>query len=833
MSDIKRNLPLASSHRLPTSATPLQRTTSSGAVSKTTQTPEASQARFEAQMRHRSDSTSSLPTTDEMRSATQALETVPSQELSERASRVPAPAALLQAREKIMAQSVTAGQYTPQTPMQVKDGLAAAAAEARQDTQTLGVNMDSVSNVKVEVLNTPDLKKMETTYQTELGKMASQTHKDKALSGHLTPFLKPRLKALSEANSGSTRDAKIKAVNDQVKKDARALVASLGTDDELSILMRMGTQKDLKESLAGIVGELRNGKKLSYDQLSPRKQAFVDQMASGIQMELGKQAVGIKGPRTPLAVAQSDLRMTTEREISNLSKPERTQLALMDDKQLAAFLTPRFGANAPLMATMTKGISEVLSAAAKVETKPERVAEQVVKPLQSADLIGQGVADSMTRLAANPGNPADLADASRSLQRHIQRLNPNHNTIWQLSLMTGEQIGEQLKPLGNLSDSDRNALVATIQRSLPNQAGDLAPVQGKDAFGRDKTYQVPSSLTLGGKVYHPEKFLAAAGNGAVLSFVSGGERVAVKVALDTDPELRGNVVNEINTHRELQGKGSEHIIGLKGAVSSPDGTLYIVQEFAGGGDIGGLSDRLDQAQSKGLITPETRQLMGLYVLKQSLQGLDYMQSERQMMHLDYKPENMMIGNDGNIKMIDFGTSLTGTQTTYERDQVDAYYNRSPERMGNSRDKTIDQSADTWGVGVMAYKLLVGDIFQHKVYDHKFASQGENAVRDFGTDADNRLRPSGQLADGSQGLGVTAVDKLVNGLMMPNAEQRTTPKEALKSALLQDPRLDDPAMKALFVKLAQPLNTVGTLTDDRKLELRFAQLKPELDALGLA
>ncbi|HEY9842790.1 MAG TPA: protein kinase, partial [Candidatus Obscuribacterales bacterium] len=316
---------------------------------------------------------------------------------------------------------------------------------------------------------------------------------------------------------------------------------------------------------------------------------------------------------------------------------------------------------------------------------------------------------------------------------------------------------------------------------------------------------------------------------------------------------REKIIEEINAHRELQGtdEGCQQVIGLKGIIGDDDGNLFMVQEFAGGGGVDKLGQNLKIAQDNGVISPEARRLMGLYALKEALQGLDYMHSERQMMHLDFKPENLMIGSDGHIKLIDFGTSQTGTQIEYENDQVENAYNRAPERLLDTNLKRVGPEVDVWSAGIVAYNLLRGSHEEIPLWgDHIRVGLGA-AIMDFGRNVDGRMLPQ----QDHPSLEDQAVAQLINGLFAPTPEQRLTAGEALQLSLFQDPRLNTETMTRLFQKFSAPLvpNPMDGLPElgnnpsqeelqqheqliaQLKLEsaqLRFAMLEPELRELGV-
>lgn len=98
-------------------------------------------------------------------------------------------------------------------------------------------------------------------------------------------------------------------------------------------------------------------------------------------------------------------------------------------------------------------------------------------------------------------------------------------------------------------------------------------------------------------------------------------------------------INEAGNIAKLKHPGIIKVIEL----FEENNTAYFSMEYVGGGS---LDDRI--AASNGLDEPQALK----YVL-QIAKALEYMHSKH-MLHLDLKPNNIMLRNDGNIVLIDFG-----------------------------------------------------------------------------------------------------------------------------------------------------------------------------------
>jgi serine/threonine protein kinase len=105
--------------------------------------------------------------------------------------------------------------------------------------------------------------------------------------------------------------------------------------------------------------------------------------------------------------------------------------------------------------------------------------------------------------------------------------------------------------------------------------------------------------------------------------------------------------------------------------------------------------------------------MHLLVLTETLAGLhfahelaDFDGSPLNVVHRDVSPQNVMIGYDGHVKLLDFGIAKAADSSADTRTGVMkgkcAYM--SPEQFGGAR---VDRRADVFAVGVMLWRALTG------------------------------------------------------------------------------------------------------------------------------
>jgi eukaryotic-like serine/threonine-protein kinase len=125
---------------------------------------------------------------------------------------------------------------------------------------------------------------------------------------------------------------------------------------------------------------------------------------------------------------------------------------------------------------------------------------------------------------------------------------------------------------------------------------------------------------------------------------------------------------------------------------------YIVLEFVRGRS---LRDMVNQGP---VPLPQT-----FAVMHGVLQALDYAHKHA-IVHRDMKPENVLLSDEGNVKVADFGIarltddSGTGGTATKTGTTVGTPQYMSPEQVASSK---VDGRSDLYSAGIMFYELVVG------------------------------------------------------------------------------------------------------------------------------
>ncbi|KAL0477104.1 serine/threonine-protein kinase TIO [Acrasis kona] len=126
------------------------------------------------------------------------------------------------------------------------------------------------------------------------------------------------------------------------------------------------------------------------------------------------------------------------------------------------------------------------------------------------------------------------------------------------------------------------------------------------------------------------------------------------------------------------------------------------------------------------------------IAKQLVRALQYLHSNR-IVHRDMKPQNILIGADGAIKLCDFGFARAMSCNTMVLTSIKGTpLYMAPELM---QEKPYNRTADLWSLGVILYELVVGrppfytnnffTLIQHIVQDTvKFPSSISPTFQDF-------------------------------------------------------------------------------------------------------
>lgn len=174
--------------------------------------------------------------------------------------------------------------------------------------------------------------------------------------------------------------------------------------------------------------------------------------------------------------------------------------------------------------------------------------------------------------------------------------------------------------------------------------------------------------------------------------VKTGELVALKI-IKIEPGEDFNIIQqEIAILADCK---YPNIVGYHGSYLRRD-RLWIAMEYCGGGS---LQD-IYHVTNSGL-----NELQIAFVCREILKGLQYLH-ERSKMHRDIKGANILLTDDGDVKLADFGIAaqLTQTMQLKRKSFIGTPYWMAPEVAAVEKKGGYNQQCDIWAVGITAIEL---------------------------------------------------------------------------------------------------------------------------------
>ena len=174
--------------------------------------------------------------------------------------------------------------------------------------------------------------------------------------------------------------------------------------------------------------------------------------------------------------------------------------------------------------------------------------------------------------------------------------------------------------------------------------------------------------------------------------IKTGELVALKI-IKIEPGEDFNIIQqEIAILSECK---SPNIVGYYGSYLRRD-KLWIAMEFCGGGS---LQD-IYHVTGTGL-----NELQIAFVCREILNGLAYLH-ERNKVHRDIKGANILLTDNGDVKLADFGIAAQLTQTLMMKRKsfIGTPYWMAPEVAAVEKKGGYNQQCDIWAVGITAIEL---------------------------------------------------------------------------------------------------------------------------------
>lgn len=282
-----------------------------------------------------------------------------------------------------------------------------------------------------------------------------------------------------------------------------------------------------------------------------------------------------------------------------------------------------------------------------------------------------------------------------------------------------------------------------------------------------KNFSVPESVNLNGREYRNVRMLGAGGNGAAFMMQSAdGHKIVLKAFVNGNETAQEDSIAEIRAHVHAVAGGSHpNVVGFVGAIRHTDRVtgneeVMIATEFAGGGDLNRAIKKIDES---GLGAGEKMAMKHLLV-RDMMQGMQQIATERNMTHYDLKPANFFLSGEGTLMVGDFGSSVATHANPDRWVGVTPSY-VSPEGMNGT------EKSDIYTLGVIVNEVILGK-----------APTSVNRTQDMQIDKDSYL------------------EQLVGRMTSTRPEDRPTIEAVLNHPLFQDPTLDQPDLRQKLAAL---------------------------------
>uniref|UniRef100_W5N7M6 non-specific serine/threonine protein kinase n=1 Tax=Lepisosteus oculatus TaxID=7918 RepID=W5N7M6_LEPOC len=199
---------------------------------------------------------------------------------------------------------------------------------------------------------------------------------------------------------------------------------------------------------------------------------------------------------------------------------------------------------------------------------------------------------------------------------------------------------------------------------------------------------------------------SANSNGGVVSrgrHVKTGQLAAIKV-MDVTEEEEEEIKQEINMlkkyshHRNI---ATYYGAFVKKSPPGHDDQLWLVMEFCGAGSV---TDLVKNTKGNSL-----KEDWIAYICREILRGLSHLHAHK-VIHRDIKGQNVLLTENAEVKLVDFGVSAQLDRTVGRRNTfIGTPYWMAPEVIAcdENPDSTYDYRSDIWSLGITAIEMAEG------------------------------------------------------------------------------------------------------------------------------
>ncbi|XP_060809534.1 serine/threonine-protein kinase mig-15 isoform X5 [Amyelois transitella] len=179
-----------------------------------------------------------------------------------------------------------------------------------------------------------------------------------------------------------------------------------------------------------------------------------------------------------------------------------------------------------------------------------------------------------------------------------------------------------------------------------------------------------------------------------------GQLAAIKVMDVTQDEeeeikLEINVLKKYSNHRNI---ATYYGAFIKKSPPGKDDQLWLVMEYCGAGSV---TDLVKSTKGQSL-----KEEWISYICREILRGLSYLHTNK-VIHRDIKGQNVLLTDNAEVKLVDFGVSAQLDRTIGRRNTfIGTPYWMAPEVIAcdENPDATYDNRSDLWSLGITALEM---------------------------------------------------------------------------------------------------------------------------------
>ncbi|XP_032325568.1 mitogen-activated protein kinase kinase kinase kinase 4 isoform X11 [Camelus ferus] len=233
----------------------------------------------------------------------------------------------------------------------------------------------------------------------------------------------------------------------------------------------------------------------------------------------------------------------------------------------------------------------------------------------------------------------------------------------------------------------------------------IIPVPTGDASGRETLLRIwaPETAVQGAGTPEDDTLRVVTVSAQMGRHVKTGQLAAIKVMDVTEDEeeeikLEINMLKKYSHHRNI---ATYYGAFIKKSPPGHDDQLWLVMEFCGAGSI---TDLVKNTKGNAL-----KEDWIAYISREILRGLAHLHIHH-VIHRDIKGQNVLLTENAEVKLVDFGVSAQLDRTVGRRNTfIGTPYWMAPEVIAcdENPDATYDYRSDLWSCGITAIEMAEG------------------------------------------------------------------------------------------------------------------------------